>query len=257
LTANIQDNIGNSIDSVSWRFTTGTFNTIDYDGGIMSSRSVEIYFPPGALDSPVEIGVGAIPVSKVLITGDMIFTGLAYDLEPRARLEREAVLTIEVPDSIVDEYGPADQLKVYSYDSAMARWEYVGGTASGHQISVAIDRLGRYGLFQSDVSSASADFASSVTLTPRVISPRRGGDNAELVVSFELSAPTDVDARVYNTSGRLIKTLWSGMRSDVGENLIRWNGRESNGDYANDGLYILVVEAEGKKVQKTFVVVNN
>jgi flagellar hook assembly protein FlgD len=82
-------------------------------------------------------------------------------------------------------------------------------------------------------------------------------DNAELVVSFELSEPTGVDARVYNTSGRLIKTLWIGLKADVGENVIRWDGRESGGDYANDGLYVLVIEADGKKVQKTFVVVNN
>jgi hypothetical protein len=257
LTSHIQDNLGNSIDSLSWDFTTGLFDTVGYDGAVMSSGGFTLRFVRGCFSSDVEIGGGAIPPSKVPGTDGMVFTGLAYDLEPSVTLEREAVLTIEVPDSIVAEYGPADQLKVYSYDSAITSWKYVGGTASGHRVSVAIDHLGRYGLFQSDVLQVSTDFASSVTLTPRVISPRRGGDNAELVVSFELSVQTDVDARVYNTSGRLIKTLWSGMKSDVGENVIRWDGRESNGGFANDGLYVLVIEAEGKKVQKTFVVVNN
>ena len=61
---------------------------------------------------------------------------------------------------------------------------------------------------------------------------------------------------VYSTSGRLIKTIASGSVAQVGENLLSWDGRGDNGSFAADGLYILVIEADGQRVQQTFVILN-
>ena len=65
-----------------------------------------------------------------------------------------------------------------------------------------------------------------------------------------------VEARIYSTAGRAVKTLRSGQLSSVGENLLRWDGRDSGGDFVADGLYIVVIEADGAKAQQTFVVLN-
>ncbi|MBN1211366.1 MAG: T9SS type A sorting domain-containing protein, partial [candidate division Zixibacteria bacterium] len=137
-------------------------------------------------------------------------------------------------------------------------WTFIGGTVSGNEISVAVDRLGRYGLFFGPADEpADIDILASVSLIPRVIRTRGGSMDEQLKVSFTTSRPTNVVAKIYDTNGRLIRTLADGLITDIGSQLLNWDGQRGEGGYANDGLYVLVIEAEGKKIQKTFVILNN
>jgi hypothetical protein len=257
LTSHIQDNIGNPINELTWRFTTGLFDTIGYDGGVIHTSGFRLDIPQGVLFSEHEIGIGIIPEGKLDIPVDMEYAGLAYDMLP-LDLDREAVMSIELPQSVISIFGPAEGLKVYILDTLSGEYDYVGGSLNGNSLRIGIDRLGRYAVFKSDAATetTTADFASSVSLIPRVISPRTGNYNRELSLSFKLSEPSDVVAKIYDTRGSLIKTLVDGPTFSIGENLLHWNGRGSDGDYANEGMYIIVIEAEGKKVKQTFVVLN-
>jgi hypothetical protein len=38
--------------------------------------------------------------------------------------------------------------------------------------------------------------------------------------------------------------------------LLSWDGRTDDGDFATDGLHVVVIEAAGQKAQKTFVILN-
>jgi flagellar hook assembly protein FlgD len=80
--------------------------------------------------------------------------------------------------------------------------------------------------------------------------------NQELRVAYRLATPTSVVAKIYDTRGQLVKTLMDGDVGSVGENLVSWDGRRSDGGYANDGLYILAIESDGQSVKKTFVILN-
>lgn len=42
---------------------------------------------------------------------------------------------------------------------------------------------------------------------------------------------------------------------NAGANLVRWDGRDSDGNLAEDELYLVVVEAMGQKQVKTLAVV--
>jgi flagellar hook assembly protein FlgD len=42
---------------------------------------------------------------------------------------------------------------------------------------------------------------------------------------------------------------------NAGANLVRWDGRDSDANQAEDGLYLVVVEASGKKETKTLAIV--
>ncbi|MBN1213130.1 MAG: Ig-like domain-containing protein, partial [candidate division Zixibacteria bacterium] len=258
LTSHIQDNIGNRIDSLSWDFTTGYFKTVDYAGGTITAEGFEVVFPRGAFAAGREIGLGLIPSGRLAYPPEMTFTGLAVDMEG-ADPSRPGIITFYLPDSTLDLYGPIEWLKIYFYDSDLSSWTYLGGEGSRNELSVALDRLGRYGVFRVeavDEEAGSYDFASSISLIPRVISPRRGGVNERLSVRFAVSEPTEVLAKIYNTDGRLIKTLIDGSVESVGQQLLEWDGKASDGDFAPDGLYIIVIEAQGKKIQKTFVILN-
>jgi hypothetical protein len=256
--SHIQDNIGNYIDSTSWTFTTGVFDTVGFAGGIVSAGGFEVYFPQGALPSEVTVGLGVIPAG-VLQPGPMLgFTDMAVDMEPATTLTRDAILSVAVPDSIATAHGGMSVFAFQAYDSSLAEWSFLGGSASGNRISLSINRLGRYGLFASAPQAAAVDFESSVALIPRVINPKRGAGtgNNQLNVSYKISQATQVTAKIYSRRGRLVKTLESSYLSTVGDQLLRWDGRGDDGSYADDGIYVLVIEAEGKQVQKTFVVLN-
>lgn len=45
------------------------------------------------------------------------------------------------------------------------------------------------------------------------------------------------------------------QRMDAGANPVRWDGRDSDSNFVEDGLYLVVVEALGRKETKTLAVV--
>ena len=256
LSSHIQDNIGNKISPLTWTFTTGTFDTVGYAGKTVDLGGFNLYFPPGSINTETEIGAGMIPRNQLTLPPDIPFADVAIDVTPAISLQREAVLSLQVSDSLLDQFDSPDKLKLYRYNDIENNWEYLGGTLADGVLSSSIPKLGRFGLFESNATVASVDFAKSLVLTPRVIAPRMGGNARELNISFALSAPQDVLVNIYDMRGRLVKSLGKDIYSGAGENLLSWDGRGQDGSYAEDGLYVLLIEAEGRKAQKTFVILN-
>ena len=97
----------------------------------------------GAVESNIEIGLGRIPPGELNIDQGLTFTGLAIDIRPAMDLFRGAVLSVNVPDSIVSVFGPMARLKLYFFDSLSDSWSYVGGSSSaGNRVSALIEKLG-------------------------------------------------------------------------------------------------------------------
>jgi hypothetical protein len=255
LSNHIQDNLGKAIDGLSWSFTTGAFDTIGVDGGSLTAGPFTLSIPYGALSSDATIGIGVIPPGELTVDSTLDFTDLAVDLQPQLEFGQMVILSVNVPDYL-SAAASLEHLKLFTYDSTLGAWRYLGGTSSGSTVCLALDHMGRYGLFRTNVTKADDSFGGSLTLIPRVISPRTSSFDNRLNVAFSLSQPTDVTARIYDVQGRLMKTLLDGPTASVGENLLVWDGRGENGEFVNDGLYILFIEAEGKREQKTFVIMN-
>jgi hypothetical protein len=279
LTSRIQDNIGNCLDSMSWTFTTGTFATIGYEGGALRDGYAQLRLPRGTLQANEYLGMGRLPEEHLDIDTGLFPVGEAVDIVPIINLHREATLAFFVPREWVQDYGGLDRFGVYRYDVAQGHWELLGGSPGWFEhdlsgdglislpteqydsaLAVSIHRLGRYGVFPrgSAAVSAVSDFDAGVSLYPRVINPRGGSGvyNSSLNISFSLIEPVDVVARIYSSSGRLVRTLDDAVSSAPGEKLLIWDGREAGGDFADDGLYILVVETGDERIQRTFVVMN-
>jgi hypothetical protein len=256
LTSHIQDNIGNPIAEISWQFVTGVFDTLDYEGGKITWDGFELMLPPGAVESAREIGLGKIPPDALIVPPELIFTGIAYDMTS-VNLDRPAVMTIDVPDSVVVDFGPIEQLGFMFFDSGFDQWVPLGGTATGHKLATAVRKLGRYGVFKVNSEQQAPTLFGSLALIPRVINPRRGGVDGELNISFTLSQAAGVVAKIYNMQGRLVSTVRDGAAMSGGRQLLSWDGRAGDGDYVSDGLYVVVLEAEGQTARATFVVVNN
>jgi flagellar hook assembly protein FlgD len=77
----------------------------------------------------------------------------------------------------------------------------------------------------------------------------------EVGISFTLGRAAPATVRVYARSGRLIRDVIVGAPMAAGANLVRWDGKDRNGDDVVDGIYLVTVEALGHTQTKPLAVV--
>ena len=244
-------------------------------GGNIYTTNAEahLYFPPHAFAQDTEVGITPLAdslVPEVLDTGvRRVLAG--YEISwGGAVLEKPATLEVSYAET-----GP-----VYSFRSADPRveeppieagtlalylagadlaWRRIGGTvtkdSSKTYISSALTEPGRYAIFAEQVAVPGSGAISAFSITPRVFSPTGGFATDEAAISFTLGRPGPVTVKVYNRAGRLVREVVSGQQMNAGANLVRWDGRDSNSNQVEDGLYLVVVEALGDKKVETLSIV--
>ena len=72
-------------------------------------------------------------------------------------------------------------------------------------------------------------------------------------LAYELPTRTQVTLRVYDVSGRLVRSLVSGVQQDAGRYLIEWDGRDEGGAPAAAGLYFTRLDAGGQHEARRLV----
>jgi hypothetical protein len=139
----------------------------------------------------------------------------------------------------------------------------------GSQISVSgnpymqvqIDTFGTYGTFVSMDSTLLSDSLNieSIVCQPRIFSPRGSGSVFEFTetnIIYSLDQAEEVTARIFNLSGRLKRTLRPEFPSQTGNQVMNWDGKDTNGDVVPSGLYIVTLE-KGDSILRTTVGVLN
>ena len=106
-----------------------------------------------------------------------------------------------------------------------------------------------------DPGGGSEGGLTDLSFTPRVFSPSGSFADDEIRIGFMLGRSGSVTAKVYNRAGRLVKELASGLAANAGVNLLRWDGRDSDGIEVPDGLYLVTVDALGETQTSTLAVV--
>jgi flagellar hook assembly protein FlgD len=77
--------------------------------------------------------------------------------------------------------------------------------------------------------------------------------NPETTVSFQTRAPGRIDVKIYDVSGRLVKTLLSESR-EAGYHDLRWNGTNQAGAKVASGVYFFrLTTPEGGAVKAVTV----
>jgi hypothetical protein len=96
------------------------------------------------------------------------------------------------------------------------------------------------------VLEPSADVAagSAWPATFRLRRPYPNPGSGSVRVRFSVPVACAVDLRVYDVSGRLVRTLASGVL-EAGEHRITWDGRTDSGERAGSGVYFLRFRAPG------------
>ena len=67
--------------------------------------------------------------------------------------------------------------------------------------------------------------------------------NPRTTIEFELTKPSPVQLRVYDVSGRLVRTLLEDSWKGAGSHSVQWNGRDDQGQSVASGVYVYQVTA--------------
>ena len=171
--------------------------------------------------------------------------------------------------------GNSDRLSVYQLSNTT--WTRVGGTyeSDTQTVNAPISEFGTYGLFEDATPGGGTAGVSNLAFSNRAFTPggaRRlpqaggpPGDGSRIGgslisstdISFDLGAQATVRIEIYSRNGRLERILEPGRVLTPGSHVVTWDGRNHNNRIVTSGLYIVVINADGKKAHQTVAVVNN
>ncbi len=66
--------------------------------------------------------------------------------------------------------------------------------------------------------------------------------NSETTISFDLAEKTHLTITIHDVSGRPVRTLFNGMK-EAGRYIVRWDGRDHQGETVASGLYLCTMRA--------------
>jgi len=89
-----------------------------------------------------------------------------------------------------------------------------------------------------------------VTLSANVPNPFSGGTR----IAFALPAPAEVDLRIFDAAGRLVRTLATGPLA-AGRHEVEWDGADARGRAAPSGRYLLRLRAGGSERAKPILLI--
>jgi hypothetical protein len=79
--------------------------------------------------------------------------------------------------------------------------------------------------------------------------------NPTTVLRYELVAPSQVMARVFDASGRLVRVLLRGPSVPSGTHALAWDGRDDAGAGVASGVYRVLLEADGARAERAVTLV--
>jgi hypothetical protein len=93
------------------------------------------------------------------------------------------------------------------------------------------------------ITGAEEPAPRTLALLPNVPNPF----NPVTSIPFALPRAEAVTLKVYDTAGRLVKTLLAGERLEAGAQAVAWKGLDEAGHPASSGLYYYVLETETER----------
>jgi hypothetical protein len=116
--------------------------------------------------------------------------------------------------------------------------------AGGSVVEAGVDEFQLTGFAEAEPTAAGeAAVPARVTLLPNQPNPF----NPETAIRFGLPAAGTISLRVYDASGRLVRTLADREHLSEGFHELRWNGLSDEGSSASSGMYFYVLNAEGQR----------
>ena len=221
--------------------------------------NARVYFPPRAFRSDVVVAFQARSADELpeMVPDSASAAGLPYFLGwGGVALDKTAIL--ELPVSSGSVATAVDPVLYHLGAAAGSRWEFVGGSRAsvGDRWISPITSEGWYVLLSESRASrppAATAHLAAVRVVPRVYSPAAGSTTG-MTIAFTLARPSPVSIHIYSRAGRLVREVARGIPMGSGDNAVTWDGRDSSGEFALDGLYLVTVEASGTRQTSTLAI---
>lgn len=226
-----------------------------------SDQKVALTMPPGALTADTLVTISRLNDDQVpVLTKPSVRTLVSdvYTMSPDGlALQKPATLSFQVPQATLDGAAAGEYPAVFRHTGA--EWTLIGGTldksAAIPRVQAAVKQLGTYAVLLTDEAGGGAPLAD-MNCQPRMISPRGGGFNTRMAISFTLGQSADVTVRVFDMAGHMIREIIAGQSRSPGSQVEVWDGKDQDGRIVYDGMYLVRVEAGSEAANKVVSVVN-
>jgi len=152
--------------------------------------------------------------------------------------------------SSVPENRASEQLALFWFNGL--EWIKLGGEVDEyfHLVSVNSKRIGKYMI---KVSFSASSFGIESIQPDKIFTPNRDGWNDYLEIHYANPRDAFVSGKIYDVRGALIAE----MEKRASEEILIWDGKDTNGNVVAGGVYIYQIEvvgAENKVINGTVVV---
>ena len=114
-----------------------------------------------------------------------------------------------------------------------------------------VDFRGRIWTFE-EPATTSLESPDSVPQSFALLEVYPNPFSRETQIAFEVSAPADLVLRVFDVTGRTVRTL-ANQRYVPGQYTLRWNGEDDSGHEVASGTYVYILEGDGFRESKAVV----
>ncbi|HEX4374709.1 MAG TPA: FlgD immunoglobulin-like domain containing protein [Puia sp.] len=142
---------------------------------------------------------------------------------------------------------PVDPSWIHSLSPATNYEFYAIGTSTCPSSSTPITKTSSIAYFTTLKAPSSKASVSSLTIYPVPI-------QNSTTVSFTLAEPKEVFIKVFDMTGRPVKTI-AGAQLQPGDHQFLWNGKDEKGNALNTGIYFLRIETEDYSETRKIIMV--
>jgi hypothetical protein len=153
--------------------------------------------------------------------------------------------------------GVSDGWQIYNFDLSNYAGEFINirvrfASTNATDKGLFIDHFVLYGtVLTTDVDEDSP----FTTATPKKAALHQNYPNPfnpKTTINVDLPQKQHIDLKIYDVSGKLVKTLVSGEQ-DAGYHSIVWDGKDDTGKAVNSGVYIYRIDAENYRAIKRMI----
>lgn len=173
-------------------------------------------------------------------------------------LLKDATLKLYYPDTLLSSTGwKENNLGIFYFKESTRKWIPIGGKLdeANNCITAHINYVAHYfGVFEKSIVN-SKGILRNIIVTPRVFTPKRGGDSFNMVrISFDLERPINTySVYIYDISGKLIRKIE--RSGEFAQGNIIWDGQDEDGYIVKSGVYIYKIKAADEEYTGTILVV--
>ena len=226
-------------------------SVISFDG------NVSVLFPQNAVSEDVSVSIELLAETAALDSNSI---SNYYSISPEGlEINKPTILRVAIPNQYADnDHNPY----IGQINTSTGSISPLGGSIisvnSIPYIQTQLSDLGVYAAFKSDsaISIDSVD-TEKIACQPRIFSP--AGSVFEFPhtnILFNLNEPDNVTARIFNLSGKIKRVIKPEQTLGSGNNIIVWDGKDSDGSVVPSGLYIVTLESSSSMLKTTVGVLN-